>query len=416
MGVVIPKRYFYQLLFVLCVSVPYLNIYELTFVIWSLSAAVTLQQSYSIEVLRQVCCYAAIFGIALIVMLFYDYKLYYILRDIAYISKPVIGLLLGYQLCKKNFDNAFQTIVYTGAFIAMVHLLVILHAIVVLNATSVNMIRVKCGYFSDFEVYALILLIFRKKFQIEITGNRALLLIAIIGFSSFMYLSRTNFIQFIILMVAMLGYLKINRSSLVVIALVTAFTIVGYSAILYYNPKRNGPGIEALLYKIKVAPIEPFKTKIDRGDWRDFNDNYRSYENISALRQVGRNGAHKLVFGEGLGSKIDLKQEIRLGDMFLRYISILHNGFLTVFLKAGLLGVVILVYSILFFFRNKKTNIPIVRQINKLFVGTGLFMFVSCWVFMGFYFIADTKSLFLGFLICYKGIAERQTYPDAQDD
>jgi hypothetical protein len=416
MSVVLPKRYLYQFLFVLCISVPYLNIYELTFVVWSLSAALTLQQSYSVEILRQVACYTAIFVIAFIVMWFYDYKLYYILRDFAYISKPIIGLLLGYQLCKHNFDKAFQTIVYTGLFIAVVHLLVIVHAIVVYNATSVNMIRVKCGYFSDFEVYALILLIFRKKFQIAITNQRAWLLIAVIGFSSFMYLSRTNFIQFIILTVAMLGYLKINRSSLIVISLVAGFTIVGYSAILYYNPKRNGPGIEALLYKIKVAPIEPFKTKIDRGDWRDFNDNYRSYENISALRQVGRNGSKKLAFGEGLGSKIDLKQEIRLGDMFLRYISILHNGFMTVFLKSGLVGVGILVYSLFYFFRNGKSKVPIVKQINMLLVGTGLFMFVSCWVFMGFYFIADTKSLFLGFMICYKGIAEYNAHSNPEND
>jgi hypothetical protein len=410
MSIVLPKSYLYQFLFALCVCVPYLNVYELTFPIWTLAAVVTVSQSYSTEILKQVACYVAIITIALVVMFFHDYKSYYVIRDITYISKPIIGLLLGYQLCKRNFDQAFQTIIYTGAFIAIVHLLVIVHAMIFRDATSVNMIRLRCGYFSDFEVYALIVLLFRNRFNITMTRQRARWLIVLVGFSSFMYLSRTNFIQFVILFVAMCGFLKINRSSLVVIALITGLTIVSYSAILAYNPKRNGPGIEAFLYKIKVAPIEPFKTKIDRENWRDFNDNYRSYENISTIKQVSRKGTPTMLFGEGIGSKIDLKQKIVLGDMLLRYISILHNGFMTVFLKSGLTGVVILVFSILLFFRNKKSKVPVVNQINLLLVGTGLFMFVSCWVFMGFYFIADTKSLFLGFLICYKAMAEQKSY------
>jgi hypothetical protein len=35
-------------------------------------------------------------------------------------------------------------------------------------------------------------------------------------------------------------------------------------------------------------------------------------------------------------------------------------------------------------------------------LGTGVFLILSYWVFMGFYFTVDTKTLFIGFLICYK--------------
>ncbi|MBC8883675.1 hypothetical protein H9X57_10770 [Flavobacterium piscinae] len=36
---------------------------------------------------------------------------------------------------------------------------------------------------------------------------------------------------------------------------------------------------------------------------------------------------------------------------------------------------------------------------NYLITGTALFLFISYWVFMGFYFKADTKAILVGLLI-----------------
>lgn len=418
MSLVLPKSSIYQFLFVLCVGVPYANSfsYEQTFAVWALCAAYTFSTKYSVAIIKQVFCYFGIISIGFLVSFSYDYKPYLIIRDITYISKPIIGLLLGYQLCKYNFKKAFQTIAYTGLIIAIIHLLVIVNAALVMHARTIEAYRLYCGYFSDFEIYVLIVLIFHEKFQLGFSKQKLRYFLLVIGVSSFLYLSRTNFIQFAILFVAMKGYLKLNRTSLLVITSMIALSIVGYSAVLYYNPKRNGPGIESFLYKVKVAPTEPFKTKIDRGNWKDFNDNYRSYENISTVKQVlGKETKQALIFGEGLGSEVDLKQKVRLGNLQMRYISILHNGFMTVFLKSGLAGVLLLIISILLFFRNGKTEVPIVKNINLMMVGTGFFMIVSCWVFMGFYFVADTKSILIGFLICYKSMAESEHYLAARE-
>jgi len=105
-----------------------------------------------------------------------------------------------------------------------------------------------------------------------------------------------------------------------------------------------------------------------------------------------------------LGSKVDLKQEIWLDDMFLRYISILHNGFMTVFLKSGLLGIFIYLYSIFLLFKQKKSDIPIIQNINLLLLGTGVFLIFSNWVFLGVYNKSDNKSLLIGLLFCYKAV------------
>ena len=86
----------------------------------------------------------------------------------------------------------------------------------------------------------------------------------------------------------------------------------------------------------------------------------------------------------------------------MRYIPFLHNGFMTIFLKSGILGVFLLTLSIFYFFRMKKSDIEVVKNINYLLLGTGVFLILSYWVFMGFYFTVDTKTIFIGFLICYK--------------
>src|SRR5688572_4919105 len=84
-----PKRYIYHFLFALCVGVPYLNNYELTFVVWLLALTATIQQRYSLTILKQVAFFTGIFAIGIAVTFFKDYKMYYIIRDITYMLKPI---------------------------------------------------------------------------------------------------------------------------------------------------------------------------------------------------------------------------------------------------------------------------------------------------------------------------------------
>jgi len=408
MKIAIPNNWFYQFLFILCIAVPYLDNFESTISVWSLAFIITIQRKYSISLFKLVIPYILILLIAIIVSFNYDYQKYLVIRDITYLCKPIIGFFLGYQLCGKNLQNAFRLIVKTGAFIAGCHILVILNAIFIEGVRTVADLRFYSGYFSDYEIYTFIILLFHKDFQLDYSKKTLRILTVLVGFSAFMYLARTNFIQFIILYLAVKGYFVINKKSLVIISSILITSVVGYLIVVSTNPRRGAEGFEGFLYKIKVAPMEPFKTKINREDYKDFNDNYRSYENILTVRQVTREGAIPTIFGKGIGSQIDLKQEVWLGDMNLRYISILHNGFMIVFLKSGLLGIFIYLFTIIYFFRKSKTDLPIVSNINLLFLGTGVFLFVSNWVFLGFYNLTETKSILIGFLIAYRAKINHQ--------
>ena len=406
MRITINKAFLNQILFIICVVVPFFNIYELSFAVWMFAIALTLKKNYSLEFIKYFSLFFVILLLAIFVGFYYEYRLYFVIRDITYILKPITGLLLGYQLFSKHIKNPFQFIVYAGVSTAIYHLILVNYGIFIGGAKNVREIREYGGYFNDFEVYTLVILLFKNQFNLGFSRKKNSIFLIILAVSSFFYLARTNFIQFIILVIALKGIFVLNRRAIIVIGTTLILVVVGYAAIYYYNPIRNGKGVDEFLYKIKMAPAEAFSTKINRDDWKQLNDNYRSYENIRTVQQLSYN--ESLLFGEGIGSQVDLKQKVFLGDMQLRFISILHNGYMTVLLKSGLLGLGIYLLSIFFFFRKNNEPTEALKNIHYLFIGTGVFLIVSNWVFMGFYNLIDTKSLLIGFLFAYKNDLKKQ--------
>lgn len=413
MRIKISKNLPYQILFGLCIGVTYLNIYELNFAVWVFTIAITFKKSYSVDILKYISFFVAIFLIAFLATFFYDNSLYESIRDVTYLIKPILGLLVGYQLCRNYDIKPFETIIYTGVAIAIVHLTIIMHSVLIYRIVNIHALRMRAGYFSDFEVYSLILIMFYKQLGLVFSKQRFWLIIAILVLSSFTYLSRTNFIQFVIFYLAMKGFLSLNKKSIVIFSIFIGVSLIGYSVIYNMNLSRNGKGMEALLFKIKNAPIEPFKTKVDPDNWADFNDNYRSYETIRTVKQVINTGTPAIIFGKGLGATADMGREVKTNEQtFVRKQAILHNANSTVFLKSGLVGVFLLVLSVLYLCRQKKSNIPIVRQVNLLLFSTGIFLIVANWVLLGLYLKLDNKSVLIGFLMCYREIVIKKYNQD----
>jgi hypothetical protein len=402
------KLIIYQILFTICVGLPYINNYELTFAVWFLILIVTITQKYSVYILKTVFPFILIVLIAAFSMLFYDYSIYNIIRDITYILKPFIGIIVGYQLCKNSGPKVIKTIINAGLLIAIIHLIIIFYSAIVHRIINIHLLREYGGYFSDYEIYVLIILLFHKQFQLDYSKNKIIFFILIIGFSSFLYVSRTNFIQIILFYLTLKGFFTLNVKSITVMIILFITSAIGYSALHNMNLSRNGRGIEALLYKIRNAPIEAFKTKINKDDYEDFNDNFRSYENITTIRQVSYEGWFAIVFGKGLGSTVDIGREMRTNDgTTVRYEAILHNGYMTVFLKAGLLGVILLIYSMYILMKHTKSNNPMVNQINLLLLATGIFLIFENWVLLGIFLKTESKSVLIGFIICYREILNK---------
>lgn len=400
---ILSRQYFFGFLYIICIVVSFFPNYELTFLVWLATFVVTIQQKYSVTIIKYVSVFSAILFIAVFSTLFYDNLLFSCIKDFTYLLKPILGMLIGYQLFKALPKKHLNVFINAGLVLSIIHISLIFFAILKFHSLDMNLIRDEAGFFSDYEVYVLIILLFHKKFELNITEKKRKTLLLIIGFSVFMYLARTNFLQFGILFLGVKGYFILNRRSIKVIFLSMCAFLLAYAAIFYANPKRNGKGLEALMYKIKISPQEAFKTKINKNDWKDFNDNYRSFENIITIKQVSLDSNRAIFFGKGLGSTLNLGQKIFTTDgSIIQYILVAHNGFMTVFLKSGILGVFLLVMFLIMLYRQKKSDIYLANNINLLLIGTCVFLILSTWVFMGLYFKLDNKSLIIGFLLALK--------------
>lgn len=400
----------YLILFILCVVIPTFNNYELTFLTWLIAALITLKKKYSVAIVSLIIISLLILLFAGISTLRYQYPIYNVIRDTTYLLKPILGLLIGYQLTKSiKTYNIFKVMVYAGFVLAIIHFIAIFISSFVIRVNNLHDLRYYAGYFSDFEVYAVIILIFSSKFQLDFSPKQRTRLLIFIGLSSFIYFARTNFLQYVCLAIAMLGYFRLTKRSIIAISSLMIAGLSVYAVIYYSNPNRGAKGFEAFLYKVKIAPFEPFKTKINQNDWKEFNDNYRSFENIITLKQVAAEGTEAIILGKGLGSSIDIGREMWTNDNeFIRYVPTLHNSYMTIYLKSGLLGVMFLILFIVYLLNNKKSPIPLVQSINYLMIGTGVFLILSNWVFMGLYFKVDNKAILIGSLICYREILNKR--------
>ncbi|WP_353169826.1 hypothetical protein [Flavobacterium sp.] len=406
----IDKDFTSKILFLICIVVSLIPNYELTFAIWFITFLVTINKNYSVTIFKYVATFSAILLIAFLSSLFYQPKLFLFIRDITYMIKPIIGLLLGYQIFKNEKTLRLNYFIYVGLIIAIIHIGTIFIAFLQVKSLNLTLLREKGGYFSDYEIYVIIMLIFHKELDITISKKRINYILIVVVLSSTLYAARTNMIQFVILFLAMKGYFKLTRKSLTVLVTIFSLTAVSYFAIVSYNPKRGGKGLDAFLYKIKIAPEEAFKTKINKNDWKDFNDNYRSFENIITVQQVSHEGALAILFGEGLGSRLNLGRKVFTNDgEFVQFIPYVHNGFMTVFFKSGILGVLFLIFFLILLFRQPKTNNPKLLYINYLLIGTSVFLIVSNWVFLGLYLKLDNKSIIIGFLIALKEVIAKQS-------
>lgn len=398
MQIKISKDYIHQILLAVSVAAPSFHNYKVTFAIWTLTALFTLQRKYSVKVLTLVFFFASILVVSFFSGLVEKFEAYFFFRDITYLAKPILGILVGYQLSKGYLKNPLTSVVYAGVALAGYHILDAVFSTLYFSISNINTLRHFAGFFSDYEVYVLVMLLFPNAFELPFSKQTRLWFIVIVSISLVLYFARTNYIQLVLLIVAMKGYFEINKRSLIVVGTLIGLIFASYAAIVAYNPRRNAAGIEAFLYKVKIAPIEAFKTKIDVNDWKDFHDNYRSYENIQTIKQVPRDGMKPLWFGKGVGSTIDLKTKVELQGETLRFIPYMHNGFMTAFLKSGLVGLLFLILSIFYLFRVVKSQDARTTTLQRIFVGTGLFLILSNWVFMGLFFPSESKSILIGVL------------------
>lgn len=361
----------------------------------------------SVSFFKQILPLILIFGIGFLGMFLNPYPLSFIIKDITYFLKPIICISIGYLVFYKNEDVAVfvKNIFYIGLLSATIHIVGVLFFSNFLKS-SINSIRGDYGLDSFIEIFAFYLLIYSKKWlgeRLIVNKTKYRICIAIFLFSIFFYFSRTMLIVFFLGYFSLQGYTKITKKSLKYIVVILFAILLFYTYLFSIKIERNSTGIEAFLYKIKNAPEEIFNAKIDRENHQKLWDHWRAYEAKRAFALMNDN-KESYILGSGYGSLVNLKFKAPIGDEDMKYISRLHNGYVFVFYKTGIFGILLLLYFLINLYSktSKSKNSELELFYSYRFISfIGIFYLFTSLIITGIYIPKDTIVFILGGLISF---------------
>lgn len=406
------KRFFIFLFIAMLLADMYIYSYRITLSIQifiSMILFLSGAKTFSISFIRLVAPLVAIFSLSFLGTFYYgDYEILNIIKDISHMLKPLIGIVVGYMFARafNDYNIFIKAVISAGIVSAIVHLC-LLFIWGDFSRMTINDVRTETGRDSFLELFSLWFLIANPRVirnQLFDSRIRYRLVVFILSASCLLYVSRAMLVAFILLVLAYLGVTKITQRSLKFIGGFLLMILLLYAYLFTIKPDRNAHGLEAFLYKIKIAPSEVFETNIDRFDHKDLWDHWRGYEVKQTLTLMdSRPGSY--LFGAGMGSVVDLKFKAPLtnDDYGIRYISILHNGYVFILYKTGIIGLIILLGFLgsIYLFIYKIPQDDVHRAILVSISAIGTFYFFSSIIISGIYIPKDSVIFILGGLLFY---------------
>lgn len=343
--------------------------------------------------------------ISFFVHFFYSNSTYNVIKDLVYLTKPMIYLILGYFIALKvrDKDQIFRVVIFLGILLAFIHVFKVLAFLMEYKDFKINSIRYIGGKDNFLELLTCSLLVLNKKNEIFTINIRYKSVVySVLALSFFMYFSRTMMVAFFIIVLTTKGYAKLTKRTFIVILSILMGIVISYRILNSIELERGAEGVEGFLYKIKIAPSEIFSSEVNMNNPAERWDHWRAYEASRAVRQIKDTPYHLgVIFGKGLGSLIDLGFEVKLGDEKMRYIPKIHNGYVYVFFKTGILGLALYVIFLISLYNQSyiKTNIKKVRIINNLISAIAIYYLFTSFIISGIFNPTDVITLFLGALL-----------------
>jgi hypothetical protein len=344
-----------------------------------------------------------LFLLGFVGFLFNKVTFFNVFKDIFHFLKPITGLLIGYFFYRKidDFKMFVKTIVVVGLLSAVIHFGILFF---ISGFSSVNEIR-EFGRDNFLELFSLFFLLFYKKFQNDTLFKNQFqhfFFVVLLFASNVLYFSRTMIVVAIILLITIYGYTIITKRGIRIIGVVFVSILVFYGYLFSIKISRTQPGLESFLYKVKNAPSEIFKTKIDRENHKDLWDHWRGYEAKRAFSLMEKD-PKSYVIGTGYGSLVNLKFFAPLTENYkdkgIKYISELHNGYVYIYYKTGIfslfLYLIFLINLYIKIYYNKNFETYFISAIGVAFLFTTL-------TITGMYNSRDVIVFLLGALLFFE--------------
>lgn len=332
---------------------------------------------------------------------------YDIFKDVWYAGKSVLSLMAGYMLMSeiKDLKSLLKIFLIAAAISALLHL----SRFVIdpsLLSRSVNDLRegVGKGFFTS--VLAVSIIAACRHFRLEVFRRpwAMWLILALSLVSLTLSFSRTFWVSLAVLLIYVYGLFTLkNIKRLIVLFAFLMITVV--AVMTAPESEQIGPNVTLrgkMAYSLKEIAIRNYVDK------KDIASNWRGYESFRAIQTYLKGDPKQYFIGRGFGTMIDLGIYIKLGgDEKFRFIPTLHNGYMYILVKTGIIGLCIYAYFLLKFVMHgragEKTAVTDFRFAGRLVVALTLVLVATTMAIAGFFNKSSlhTVLVLLGALLYY---------------
>lgn len=270
-----------------------------------------------------------------------DNPRYDVFKDVWYVAKPMLCMTVGFVLMwnLRDLRRLLRIFIVVGAVISVFHIVRFIQNPELLSL-SANDMRNAAGRGELIAIVAVgaWLVAWKLKFRLfpfgrVVDASLLTLCLASIGLS----MSRVIAISLVLLLGAIFGIVNFtNRKKLIKIMLAV---VVGFS-ILSVVPKPHYVGQNATFVDKVLFSLQEMEVR-DYSSITDINTRWRGYETARAFHTYSSGEYWQYLTGRGFGTSVDLGLYMPMGDEPVRFAPVLHNGYMYLLVKTGLLGVFI---------------------------------------------------------------------------
>lgn len=322
-----------------------------------------------------------------------------IARDIVYALSPISLIYLGDWLAGRGIGvkELMKPIMFFGILLALIYLSKFALNPELIGADLIT-VRSDAYVFGDLVVLALVLGLFQKQLGLGNLFPRFLpryVWLVFLFLSFVLSYSRTEFVVFMVLSFALLGYLhRVNPRFILVVATLSAIFFIIATIDVDDRSLTFESKLLRSLIEIKVS---------DYQDIEDINYNWRGFETYRVIETYMSGSELQKIFGQGFGSLVSLGFTMNLAGSDYEYIPVVHNGYGYVLFKTGLIG--ILLYLMFYLkivriaARHSNSNNPLKKYLALLLLGIILCLIITMYVIGGLAQVHSAEfTLLIGYL------------------
>jgi hypothetical protein len=265
-------------------------------------------------------------------------------KDLWYFSGPVVYISFGYLVFERlgSWQRLVQPLVVIGVYACLVTIVgVVANREQLLATTSVESYRRIAGLGTFLLVLPTVLLVFMRHVGLPTTGVARLtvvrattyILSAVAVLSTF---SRTSMVCLAVGLVCTVNpKFTPRRVRNYTALLLGAAVLLGLAASMFHSDKVSvllESFVEKTANTSSEANVHSYET------YQDINANWRGFEASRAAKTYADFSDTEKLFGGGFGTTVDLGFAMKLLVDYFQFIPVLHNGYMELLVKTGLLG------------------------------------------------------------------------------